>query len=209
MVAEDIKTNPKDNKEKVEDIKEAEVIDENEEKNAKSSAEIAEELANKAKETIDDVSAKFSEIKEEYKSDEKLSETRKQLEDGLADFYSSIKSKQEEFGKKVNKYVKPVPLTDIIENEDSIILKSDIPNVNKETIDINVFEDSIEICYEPISKDDDELTFIQRERSHGETKRVFELPSIVKHKEAKARYENSVLTIEVPKLKKESHNIKL
>ncbi|MGL6299157.1 MAG: Hsp20/alpha crystallin family protein [Methanobacteriaceae archaeon] len=209
MVAEDIKTNPKDTQEK-EDVKEAEVIDETEEKTPKSSAEIAEDLANKAKETIDDVSAKIGEIKEEYKSDEKLSETRKQLEDSLNDLYSSFKSKQEEFGKKVNSYVKPVPLTDIIDTEDSIILKSDIPNVNKETININVYEDSIEICYEPISHDsEEEPKYILKERSHGETKRVFELPSLVKHKEAKANYENSVLTIEVPKLKKESYNIKL
>ena len=163
----------------------------------------------------EDVKGKMGEAQEgtvEKKGDiqENIKTRRTQAENVLDDIIQSFKEKQEEFGKAISDYTKSLqkPLTDVIETDDNIIIKTDLPNVKKDDIEIGITEDSIEIMakFQDESSVED-VNFIQKERNYGETKISLTLPARVKVKEATGTFDNSVLTIELPKLEKEVHRI--
>ncbi len=163
----------------------------------------------------EDVKGKMGEAQEgtvEKKGDmqENIKTRRTQTENMLDDIIQSFKEKQEEFGKVISDYTKSLqkPLTDVIETDDSIIIKTDLPNVKKDDIEIGITEDSIEIMakFQDESSVED-VNFIQKERNYGETRIALTLPVRVKVKEATGTFDNSVLTIELPKLEKKVHKI--
>lgn len=146
------------------------------------------------------------------KNKEKRNELKGQFEGTLNDIISSLKTKHEEWGKAVSEYAKniKIPLTDIVETDDEIIIISDIPNIEKENLDINVTEDNVIISAE-VNKTEDynDSNYIQRERSYNKVQRDVFLPAKVKVKESKAVYEGSTLTITLKKKASKYHKIKL
>jgi len=92
------------------------------------------------------------------------------------------------------------PLVDVINRNDSITLIIDIPNVNKEDIDIGISKNSVDIEAKFKDESDDDGNFIQKERNYGTVHRKISLNTEIKVKESKAKYENCTLTIELPKL---------
>ena len=92
------------------------------------------------------------------------------------------------------------PLVDVINRNDSITLIIDIPNVNKEDIDIGISKNSVDIEAKFKDEPDDDGNFIQKERNYGTVHRKISLNTEIKVKESKAKYENCTLTIELPKL---------
>jgi HSP20 family protein len=163
----------------------------------------------------DDVSTSINEMKEDAqdKSDdmqEEVGKKRSQAEKLLNDIMNTIKVKQEEVGKTLSDYTTALqkPAADIMETNDSIIIKIDLPAVKKEDIEIGIAGESIDIMakFEEESEDED-INYIQKERSYGETKRTIKLPSEIKVKEASAKFQDSVLTIKLPKIEKEVHKI--
>ncbi|MDD1763288.1 MAG: Hsp20 family protein, partial [Methanobacteriaceae archaeon] len=128
----------------------------------------------------DDVSDSISEMKDETmdKKDEMQEEVvkrRTQAEKLLNDIMNTIKVKQVEVGKTLSDYKISLqkPPADVIETNDSIIIKIDLPGVTKEDIDIGIAGESIDIIakFEEESEGD-EINYIQKERSYGETKRT-------------------------------------
>jgi HSP20 family protein len=133
-----------------------------------------------------------------------------QAEKILNDIISGIKDKQEEFGKTISDYKTSLqkPLTDVIDTESSLIIKIDLPGVNKEDIDLGITEDSVEIKVlfgEEI--DEEGIKYLQKERSHGKTIRAITLPDVIKTEEVAAKFNGSVLTIELPKMEKEVRKV--
>jgi HSP20 family protein len=128
----------------------------------------------------------------------------------LNDIISGIQDKTEEFGKTITDYKTALqkPLTDVIETEDSLIVKIDLPGVKKEDIDLGISEDSIEIktIFEE-EVEDENVKYLQKERSHGKTIRSMTLPFNIKTDEVKAIFKDSVLTVELPKMDKEVHKV--
>ena len=146
------------------------------------------------------------EMGEEEKSMEESSET------SFNNILSTIKDKQEEFGRMLSGYsnLNKKTLIDVIETDDSIIVKADLPRLKKEDIEIAISEDSIDIYAEFAEEHmDEEVNYIQRERSYGKISRSVTLPSKVKFKEAEGNFENSVLTVKIPKLEKETLKLKI
>jgi HSP20 family protein len=173
------------------------------------------EIKSGASDKKDDVSDSISEMKEDAmdKKDEMQEEVikrRTQAEKLLNDIMNTIKVKQVEVGKTLSDYKISLqkPPADVIETNDSIIIKIDLPGVTKEDIDIGIAGESIDIIakFEEESEGDD-INYIQKERSYGETKRTIKLPSEIKVKEASANFKNSVLIIKLPKIEKEVHKI--
>ncbi|MEM4257591.1 MAG: archaeal heat shock protein Hsp20 [Candidatus Thermoplasmatota archaeon] len=76
------------------------------------------------------------------------------------------------------------PLTDIIECDDDIAITVEVPGVDKDDIDLNVSEDTVEI----------DVRAPQR-KYH----KIVDLPSKVKPKSTKATYKNGVLDIVLEK----------
>jgi HSP20 family protein len=141
---------------------------------------------------------------------EEVGKKRTQAEKLLNDIMNTIKNKQEGVGKTLSDYTTALqkPPSDIIETIDSIIIKIDLPAVKKEDIEIGIEGESIDILakFEEESEDEN-INYIQKERSYGETKRTIKLPSEIKVKEASAKFQDSVLTIKLPKIEKEVHKI--
>ncbi|MGB4004900.1 MAG: Hsp20/alpha crystallin family protein [Halanaerobiales bacterium] len=92
--------------------------------------------------------------------------------------------------------------TDIKETENEYIVLAELPGVNKENINIEVDEN-----YMTITAVNDEIieeeknNYIRKERRSGRFQRSFNI-SDVKADEIKAKYENGILEIVLPKAEK-------
>jgi HSP20 family protein len=144
--------------------------------------------------------------------DEGMEETEKKspTESMLNDIVSTIREKQEDLGKTLSDYTMSLqkPLSDIMESDDAITVVTDLPGVKKEDVEINITEDTLDI----VAKFDDEITeegtnYIKKERSYGETRRSIVLPDKVDVKKASAKFKDSVLTVELPKIQEEKHKV--
>lgn len=135
-----------------------------------------------------------------------------QAEKVFNDFVSTIRDRQEDFSKVISDYTTALekPLADVIETDDEIIIKTDLPNVKKGDININLTETTIEITakFEEEYKEE-EVNYIRRERNYGETTKIIELPAKVKVKDASAKFEDSILTITLPKVEAEKIKVEI
>lgn len=150
------------------------------------------------------VEVKESAAQTEEETEEAARKRGRQAEKVINDFLTGLRSRQEDFSKAWTDYTTTEkPLADVIETDGEIIVKTDLPGINKVDVDVTITEDSVEITAQ--FKDEyseEEVDYILRERNYGETKRFLKLPSKVKVKEATAKFEDSILTITLPKLEK-------
>lgn len=89
------------------------------------------------------------------------------------------------------------PLTDLIEGEEEVSVTVEIPGVEKEDIDLEVMEDTLEITVDAPQR-----------KYH----KLLELPCDVKPKTTKATYKNGILDVEIKrkeKKKKEKKGLKV
>lgn len=91
------------------------------------------------------------------------------------------------------------PIVDIFETEGDLIVRAEIPGVNRDDIDIEVTSESLTIRGE--RKFDDELKekAIRIERPYGSFQRSFTIGVPVQPDKVKAAYNDGVLQITVPK----------
>ena len=142
----------------------------------------------------------------------KVGNTDKLTDNSLNDIINTIKDKQEEFTQMLTDYTSSnkKTLIDIIETHDSIIIKADLPRLKKEDVEIAISEDTVDICAEFQETDlDEDVEYLQRERSYGKIRRSIKLPSKVLIKEASGTFKDSVLTIILPKLLKKTLKLKI
>ena len=91
--------------------------------------------------------------------------------------------------------------TDIKDNGDAFELSAELPGFNKEDITIDIDKDRLVISAEHSeNKDekDENGKYIRRERSYGSFTRSFDI-SAVNAAAISAKYENGVLTLDMPK----------
>src|SRR5579872_4007075 len=92
------------------------------------------------------------------------------------------------------------PAVDILETDDALIVKADLPNVRIEDIDIRVENQTLTINgSRKFEKDENVKGYHRIERSYGEFVRSFSVPSTVDTEKVAADYRNGVLTITLPK----------
>jgi HSP20 family protein len=88
------------------------------------------------------------------------------------------------------------PAVDIKEEENKLVVTTDLPGINKEDIEINLKEDMLEISAKSgKEKETEEEGYIRRERSYTHFYRAVRLPTSVKEEGSTAKIENGVLTI--------------
>ena len=96
------------------------------------------------------------------------------------------------------------PAVDIKEEEDKLVVTTDLPGINKEDVEINLKEDMLEIRAKTgKEKETEEEGYIRRERAYTQFYRAVRLPSSVKEEGSTAKMENGVLTITLPKMQLE------
>jgi HSP20 family protein len=94
---------------------------------------------------------------------------------------------------------------DVEDTGDSFAVRADLPGFDKDDIDVEVHERTLHVSAvheeetEAEASDDEETTFIRRERSKQSVSRSVTLPEDVQEDEATATFENGVLTVELPK----------
>ncbi|RXA21229.1 Hsp20/alpha crystallin family protein [Methanosarcina sp. MSH10X1] len=96
------------------------------------------------------------------------------------------------------------PAVDIQEEEDKLVVTTDLPGIDKEDVQINLREDMLEISAKTgKEKETEEEGYLRRERAYTQFYRAIRLPASVKEEGSTAKMENGVLTITLPKLQLE------
>lgn len=96
-----------------------------------------------------------------------------------------------------------VPPVDILEEADSIRIMAELPGVNPENAKISVEGNVLTIHGTKQQVAEEKTERVHRyERAYGAFERTFTLPATVDAANIKARYENGVLTVTLPKVEK-------
>jgi HSP20 family protein len=92
------------------------------------------------------------------------------------------------------------PPVDILERENEIVLKVDLPEVTQDEIDIRVEGNTLTFQGERrFIKETSEENYIQIERPYGTFRRTFNLPRMIDQERIKASYKDGVLRIILPR----------
>jgi HSP20 family protein len=102
------------------------------------------------------------------------------------------------------------PAVDIKEEEDKLVVTTDLPGINKEDVEINLKEDMLEISAKTgKEKETEEEGYLRRERAYTQFYRAVRLPTSVKEEGSTAKMESGVLTITLPKMQIEEPKKKI
>jgi HSP20 family protein len=92
------------------------------------------------------------------------------------------------------------PAVDIFENEQELVVKADLPEIDPKDLDIRVENNILTIRGErKFEKKVNEDNYLRVERAYGAFSRSFSLASTVNPEGVKADYQNGVLTLSIPK----------
>ena len=104
-----------------------------------------------------------------------------------------------------------IPPVDIIDREEDIVLRAEMPGIDKDSIDISLSDNSVTIRgashYE---EKESEENYYRSEISRGAFSRTVALPADVDGDKAKATFNEGVLEMTMPKLERSKrHSIKV
>ena len=89
---------------------------------------------------------------------------------------------------------------DMYQTEDTVVVKTAVPGVKPEDVEITVTGNTLSISGETRAEEEvKEENYLRRERRYGSFAREVSLPSGVLPDEAEASFKDGVLTISVPK----------
>jgi HSP20 family protein len=92
------------------------------------------------------------------------------------------------------------PLVDISENENEVKVQAEIPGMKKDDVNITIQDNVLTIRGEKKQeKVDKEKNYHRVERCYGTFQRSFTLPTAIQADGVKAKYDNGVLTVILPK----------
>lgn len=94
------------------------------------------------------------------------------------------------------------PAVDVIDEENQVVVRSAIPDINKENLEVRVTDDMLTISGRTEEeKTKDRRNYYIRELRSGSFRRDIPLPAEVDSEKVAASYKNGVLTITLPKIK--------
>ncbi len=94
-----------------------------------------------------------------------------------------------------------IPPVDIIENDEAIMVKAELPGIKKDDIQLKIHDGILTISGQKKSENNNEKEKIYRnERMYGPFCRSFSLPTTVDAGKIKASYKNGILTVNLPKV---------
>ena len=128
----------------------------------------------------------------------------------MNDFTIDIEKQLTQLGKDIQDFVERIvpledkghdftPACDIIESDETYIIKLDLPGLSKKEINIALKEHVLTVKGERSGRIDDGNVYRRQERSTGVFSRSFALPENVNPAETDALFRNGVLTITMPK----------
>jgi HSP20 family protein len=92
------------------------------------------------------------------------------------------------------------PAVDVFEEKDDIVVKAEIPGMDKDNIEVNLAHHTLTIKGEKKKEEEvKEENYYRSERSYGSFFRTLELPKDVHADKVKATFKNGVLEVRMPK----------
>ena len=89
---------------------------------------------------------------------------------------------------------------DMYETDQDVVIKSSVPGVKAEDIDITITGDTLTIKGETKAEEKvEKANYVRQERRYGAFSRSVTLPTSIVAEKAKAEFENGVLTLTLPK----------
>lgn len=128
----------------------------------------------------------------------------------MNEFTINIEKQLTRLGKDIQDFVERIvpledkghdfrPACDIIESEETFVIKLDLPGLSKKEINIALKEHVLTVKGERAGKLEQDEEYRRQERSTGVFSRSFALPENVNTAETDARFSNGVLSIMMPK----------
>lgn len=101
-----------------------------------------------------------------------------------------------------------VPRVDILDREDDLQLRIEVPGMDKKDIDISVGEDSVTVKGEVEREDKEEAgDYVRCEIARGAFSRTIALPAAVDGSRAKAVFKDGLLTLTLPKVERARRHV--
>ncbi len=95
-----------------------------------------------------------------------------------------------------------VPATNIIEDNDKFVIELAAPGMKKEDFRLEMENDVLSIVFERKEEEKPEGEYLQREFHLDEFTRSFTMPKVADVESIKARYDNGILYVSIPKIEK-------
>ncbi len=96
--------------------------------------------------------------------------------------------------------MEPSPFVDIFEEGDDVVVKTELPGMEKNDIDIKLSDNTVTISGEKKKEEKvEKKNYYRLERSYGSFSRTFSLPVEVQTDKAKATFKNGLLEVRIPK----------
>ena len=95
------------------------------------------------------------------------------------------------------------PRVDIVDRDDELVVKAELPGVDRKDLDISMTENTVTIKGSTSHEEKEEKgDYYRSEMSRGSYSRTLALPSEVDADKAKAKFKDGVLELTLPNLKK-------
>ncbi len=92
------------------------------------------------------------------------------------------------------------PAVDLYEEKDDIVVKAELPGMDKDNIEVNLTDHTLTIKGEKKKEEEiKEKDYYRAERSYGSFFRTVELPKEVHSDKVKAHFKNGILEVRLPK----------
>ena len=103
------------------------------------------------------------------------------------------------------------PSVDVIDRDDAVIVKAELPGVDKKDIDVSVTSNTVTIKGSTSHEEKEEKgDYYRCEISRGSYSRTLSLPAEVDEEKTKARIKDGILELTLPKLtKSKRHSVKI
>lgn len=96
-----------------------------------------------------------------------------------------------------------VPKVDVIDRDDQIVVRAEVPGIKREDLDVSVSDNTVTIKGETRHEEKEEKgDFYRHEISRGAFARTVALPHTVSTEDVKARFKDGVLELTLPKVEK-------
>ena len=93
-----------------------------------------------------------------------------------------------------------VPAVDLFEEKDEIVVKAELPGIEKDHVEVNLSDHLLTIKGEKKKEEEvKEENYYRSERSYGSFVRTVELPKDVHADKVKASFKNGILEVRMPK----------
>jgi HSP20 family protein len=90
---------------------------------------------------------------------------------------------------------------DIADEGDRYVITTDVPGVSKEDVKLNVSDSTIEISAEhEEAEEEKKKNYLRKERRSFSYNRTLPMPEKIDSSKAKAKLNNGILTVEIPKV---------